>query len=153
MTHAPANPPKPVICLSMMERLIHDTTPANAALWTPDALNQHHVLRRSTMLHLPPEHHSATNTLPCCPTTLNLPDDQHEGFVRLLATLPPPAPDPPDSGKQPCHSPSHHTPGQATGPTCNLHPPPTAPTRHHHPPPYFPLAQNIKALAHNMWPP
>ncbi len=42
-TPAPAIP-SPPLNLSLVERLIYNNTPAHAALWTPDALNQHHVL-------------------------------------------------------------------------------------------------------------
>jgi len=133
--------------LSMMEQLIHNNLQAHATLWTMDALNQYHVQNWSTTLHLPLENHPETDIFPCCLTTFNLPNAQHDGLVQLLATLTPPAP---DSSKQPCHIPSHHPPGQAPGPTCNLHPHPTTLMHHHHHLPYLPLATNIKALAHNM---
>jgi len=150
-THAPANPPKP-ICLSMIERLIYNTTPANAALWTPDALHQHPVQRRFHIPHLP-AYHSATNAPPRRLTTLDSPDDRCVGFGQPLTTLPPPAPDPPDADTPSRNAPIHHPHGQVTGPTGNLYPTPTALTRHHHPPPYLPLAQNVKAFAQNMRPP
>jgi len=120
MTHAPANLPKPVICLSMMERLIHDTTPANAALWTPDALNQHHALHRPAAPHLLPEHHPnpATNTLPRQPVTFNSFDDRHDHFDLPLATFPPPTPNPLNSSQQPC---------------CKPYPTQTRPPQHLHP--------------------
>jgi len=116
-TPAPAIP-SPPLNLSLVERLIYNNTPAHAALWTPDALNQHHVLNRPSLPHPPTKHHTVTNNLPRCLTTTNLPDDRYEGLARPLASLPPLAPDPPDAG-QPCHA---NTYGQAAGPTYNLYP-------------------------------
>jgi len=147
--------PTPLISLSLMERLIHNNTPAHVALWIPDALQQQHALHRTTTISNPTGHHPKlpTDSLHIHPVItqhclLTIPDDRHHGFARSPATIPPPAPNPPDPSTQPHHTmhqtTAEHTsapttalpvletplPGQATSPTHNLCQLPTA-MRHH----------------------
>jgi len=87
MPPTPATP-TPLINLSLMERLIHNNTPAHAALWTLDALNRHHALHWTTTISNPTGHHPnlPTDSLPIHLATiqqcmLTLPDNRHHGFA------------------------------------------------------------------------
>jgi len=159
LTSLPATPPPatptPLIHLSLMERLTHNNSPVHATLWIPDALNRQHALNRTMATQRLTGHHPhpATDTLPlqlAAPhSMINLSDDRH-GTVRTLATIPPPAPDPPDSSNQPCHA--LHLPMAKPASTVPF--PWLIPSQrcHQHSPQLI-YAVTYKAFAHNRRPP
>ncbi len=110
-TSVPSTPatPTPQIHLSLMERLILTNTPANAAIWTPDAPNRHHPRHHATATHWLTGHHPTPVIDPLLskPTTpqhrmINLPNNQQgidQSSVTLLLT-----PVPHKPSKQPHHA-------------------------------------------------
>jgi len=130
----PAALPTPMIILSRTERMIHNTAPANAVLWTPNALHWPPAIPWPTRYHYTP----ATDTFVPHPANPhrripNPPTDRHLETPRLLTTLPLPAPDPPDSSNQ-----TQHVPIRAKVL-------PTTPTRPNQQLPCLPLGKNTTA--------
>jgi len=150
--------PTPPNNLSLMGRLIYNNISVNAALWAPNALNRHHAMHQTTATQWStdthPIHHTDT-PLSVLPATiqhsvLHLPDDRYHGLVQFSATLPPPAPDPPNSSNQSSHA--LHWTSAKPNPTVPF-PWPVTNQRYHQYPPQLPSAANYRAFTHHRRPP